>query len=55
MVFGKGDHAQYVCSCDGGYSAKDSLGNPSCVRERALLGIQMTVSTPSGVRSACIM
>ena len=44
-VAGQGDSVRDACSCDYGYTSKDSLGNPSCVLKTALLVMNMAVGS----------
>lgn len=45
----RGNCSANVCSCGPGFVSNDSLGNPSCVPETALVGIFASVGTLAGL------
>lgn len=46
---------KYGCWCDPGHVETDSLGNPSCVRKRSLIGLYAVVGAVAGLAVAFVL
>ena len=51
----RGNCSANVCSCGPGFVSNDSLGNPSCVPETALVGIFASVGTLAGLALVIVL